>query len=42
MQEAEIGKITIPGQPRQKKFARPYLSGKQLGVVLCACHPSKV
>jgi hypothetical protein len=40
MQESEIWKIIVSGQPGQKKFARPHLSGKRLDVVLHTCHPS--
>jgi hypothetical protein len=29
MSEAEIWRITIPGQPRQKKYTRPYFKGKK-------------
>jgi hypothetical protein len=32
-QAVEIGRITVPGQPRQKKFGRLHLNGKELGVV---------
>jgi hypothetical protein len=31
----------VPKQPGQKKFARPYLNGEKLGVVVCTCDPSK-
>jgi hypothetical protein len=36
--EAEI-EDAVPGQPRQKEFARSHLNGKKLGVVACTCHP---
>jgi hypothetical protein len=35
--ENEVERITVPGQPRQK---RPHLHGKKLGVVALACHSS--
>jgi hypothetical protein len=39
--EAEIGKVEVPSQPRQKKKVwRPHIHGKKLGVVTCACYPS--
>jgi hypothetical protein len=31
---AEIWRITVPGQFRQRKFVRPGLNGKKLGVVV--------
>jgi hypothetical protein len=31
MQEAEVGRIAVPGQPQQEKFSRPHLNGKKLG-----------
>jgi hypothetical protein len=34
--EAEIERIVVAGQPRQKNFVRPHLSGKN---AVCACHP---
>jgi hypothetical protein len=37
IQEAEIRRITALGQPRQKKFVRPHLNGKKLGMVAHAC-----
>jgi hypothetical protein len=37
-QEADIGRIMLPGQPRQK-LARPHLE-KKLEVVVCTCHPA--
>jgi hypothetical protein len=37
--EAEIRKITVPSQPRQK-FVKPHLSGKKPGVVPHTGHPS--
>jgi hypothetical protein len=39
MQEAEIGRIVVPGQPSQKS-SRPHLNRyfKNLGVVACMCH----
>jgi hypothetical protein len=38
--KAEIRRISVPGQPRQKTFARPHLNGKKLGLVAQTCHPS--
>jgi hypothetical protein len=41
--EAEIGRIELLGQLRQKKFAIPNLNGKkkqQLGMMVHVCHPS--
>jgi hypothetical protein len=42
MWKAEIGRIMIPGQLRQKneKIARPHLDRKKLGMVVHPCHPS--
>jgi hypothetical protein len=40
MWEAEIRRIAVPGQPRQKKLARPHLKRKKLGVVMYSCHSS--
>jgi hypothetical protein len=37
---ADIRYIVVPGHLRQKKFARPHLSGKQLGMVVHTCHPN--
>jgi hypothetical protein len=28
-EEAEIGRIMVPDQPRQKKFMRPHFNGKK-------------
>jgi hypothetical protein len=40
-QEAEVGRIMVPGQPRHKKFTKTHLNrGKKLGVVGCTCHPN--
>jgi hypothetical protein len=39
MQEAEIRRIMVPGQPRQKKLMRPHLNGKELAVAAHICHP---
>jgi hypothetical protein len=36
-QEAEIGRIMVQGQPRQKSCETPF---PRLGVVACVCHPS--
>jgi hypothetical protein len=36
----EIGRIMVLGQPRQKKFARPHLNEKKLGMTVCTCHSS--
>jgi hypothetical protein len=38
--DAEIKKIVVPGHPRQKKFPKPHLNGKNLSTVAHACHPS--
>jgi hypothetical protein len=39
--QAEIRRIEIPGQSRQKKFARPYLNNsKTLGKVVHTYHSS--
>jgi hypothetical protein len=38
--EAEMGRIKIPGQPRQKSLQDPISMEKKLGVVVCSCHPS--
>jgi hypothetical protein len=38
-QEAKIGRITIPGQ-HGKKFSRPYINRKKLGVVVHYSHTS--
>jgi hypothetical protein len=38
--EAEIGRIAVLDQPRQKRSARPHLKRKKLGVVACTCHPN--
>jgi hypothetical protein len=39
MQEAEIGRITVPDQPGGKKsLGDPHLIGKELDVMVCACH----
>jgi hypothetical protein len=38
--EAEIGKMFVPGQSRQKKFTRSHFNRKKLGVVAHACYPS--
>jgi hypothetical protein len=40
MQEAAVRRITVPGQPRQKKIARPHLERKKLGMIVHAYHPS--
>jgi hypothetical protein len=40
--KAEIRRIMVLGQPGQKKFARPHLNGKNLGVVVQTCHPSDI
>jgi hypothetical protein len=37
MWEAEIGRIVVLGQPRQKKFVRPHLNGIK---VVCFCYLS--
>jgi hypothetical protein len=37
MQEAEIRRITVPGQPKAKKKAQ---GRKILSMVVCTCHPS--
>jgi hypothetical protein len=34
------GKDYISRPARAKKFVRPHLNGKKLGVVVCTCHPS--
>jgi hypothetical protein len=39
-QEAAVGRITVPGQPRQKKFSRLHLSRKNAVCAVCAYHPS--
>jgi hypothetical protein len=39
--EAEIGRVMIQSQSGQKKFARPHLNGKMLGMVVHACQPSE-
>jgi hypothetical protein len=36
--EAKIGRLEVPGQPRQNM--RLHLNGKKLGMVACICHPS--
>jgi hypothetical protein len=38
--EAEIRRLTIPGQPRQQKFAY-LISMEKLDLVACICLPSK-
>jgi hypothetical protein len=30
--EAAIGKIAVPGKPRQKKFTRPHLNRKKTAI----------
>jgi hypothetical protein len=41
MWEAEIGNIKVPGQVGQKKkFVKPHLNGKKLGMRVCSCHLS--
>jgi hypothetical protein len=40
-QEAEIGRITVQGQPRQKVSETP-IPIKKSGVVLGACNPSYI
>jgi hypothetical protein len=39
-QEAEIRRITVPGQPCGKKFVRSHLNSKKLDMVAGFCHPS--
>jgi hypothetical protein len=39
MQETDIRKIAIPGQPRPK-VCETLFQEKKLGIVVCACHPS--
>jgi hypothetical protein len=36
----EIRGIAVQGQPGKKRFARPHLNRKKLGMVGHACHPS--
>jgi hypothetical protein len=42
MQEAETGRIMVPGQPRGKKILQetPISAEKKLDVMVCTCHPS--
>jgi hypothetical protein len=37
--EAEIGRIVVQGQPRQKCFPDPISMEDKLGMVACTCHP---
>jgi hypothetical protein len=30
----------VQAQPGQKKFEGPHVNGKELGIVVCACHSS--
>jgi hypothetical protein len=42
-QEAEMGRIMVPGQPRQKEkknCVTPHLNSKKLVLVLCICRPT--
>jgi hypothetical protein len=38
--EAEIRRIKVLSQSRQKELMRPHLHRKKLGMVVHACHPS--
>jgi hypothetical protein len=40
MWEAEIGRITVPGQLRQKFLRDPHLNIKKCGMVLSTYHPN--
>jgi hypothetical protein len=40
MQETEIKRIMVPGQPRQMKLQRFHLNDKKLGMVMRGCHAS--
>jgi hypothetical protein len=37
--EAEIGRITVPGQPKQNVY-KTLSQQKKLGVVVCTCYQS--
>jgi hypothetical protein len=37
--EAEIGKVVFPGY-QAKKFVKPHLNRKKLGVMVYICHPN--
>jgi hypothetical protein len=39
-EKAEIKRIIVQGQPRQKDQETPISTEKKLSVVMCACHPS--
>jgi hypothetical protein len=39
-QEAKIGRITVQGQPRQKKVSETPISTNKPGVMACAYNPS--
>jgi hypothetical protein len=40
VQEAEIRRMAVQASPGGKKFQRHHLHGKDLGMVVHACHPS--